>query len=46
MAEVGRKRRARSGTVATDAAALPFEFTGFDVRTAAYPQKFYRVRQP
>jgi hypothetical protein len=30
----------------TNPAALPFEFTDFDVRIAAYPQKFYRVRQP
>ena len=30
----------------TNPATLPFEFTDFDVRTAAYPQKFYRVRQP
>jgi hypothetical protein len=29
----------------TNPAALPFEFTDFDVRTAAYPQKYYRVRQ-
>jgi hypothetical protein len=27
-------------------AALPFEFTDCDVRCAAQPQKFYRVRQP
>jgi hypothetical protein len=30
----------------TNPAALPFEFTDFDVRMAAHPQKFYRVRQP
>jgi hypothetical protein len=30
----------------TNPMALPFEFTDFDVRIAAYPQKFYRVRQP
>jgi hypothetical protein len=30
----------------TNPTTLPFEFTDFDVRTAAYPQKFYRVRQP
>ena len=30
----------------TSPPALPFEFTDFDVRVAAYPQKFYRVRQP
>jgi hypothetical protein len=30
----------------TNPAALPFEFTDFDVRLARYPQKFYRVRQP
>jgi hypothetical protein len=30
----------------TNPAALPFEFTDFDVRIAAQPQKFYRVRQP
>jgi hypothetical protein len=29
----------------TNPAALPFEFTDLDVRTAVYPQKFYRVRQ-
>ena len=26
--------------------ALPFEFADLEVRIAAYPQKFYRVRQP
>ena len=30
----------------TNPAVLSFEFTDFDVRIAAYPQKFYRVRQP
>jgi hypothetical protein len=30
----------------TNPAALPFEFTDFDVRIATYPQKFYRARQP
>jgi uncharacterized secreted protein with C-terminal beta-propeller domain len=30
----------------TNPAALPFEFTDFDVRIAEHPQKFYRVRQP
>ncbi len=30
----------------TNPAALPFEFTDFDVRFAAQPQKFYRARQP
>jgi hypothetical protein len=30
----------------TNPTALPFEFTDFDVRIAAHPQKFYRVRQP
>ena len=30
----------------TNPAALPFEFTDFDVRIATYPQKFYRVHQP
>jgi hypothetical protein len=30
----------------TNPAALPFEYTDFDVRFAAHPQKFYRVRQP
>jgi len=30
----------------TNPATLPFEFTDFDVRMAAYPRKFYRVRQP
>jgi hypothetical protein len=30
----------------TNPPALPFEFTDFDVRVAAAPQKFYRVRQP
>ena len=30
----------------TNPVVLPFEFTDFDVRIAAYPQKFYRVRQP
>ena len=30
----------------TNPATLPFEFTDFDVRTGAYPRKFYRVRQP
>ena len=30
----------------TNPVALPFEFTDFDVRIAAYPQKYYRVRQP
>ena len=30
----------------TNPVALPFEFTDFDVRSPAYPQKFYRVRQP
>lgn len=30
----------------TNATALPFEFTDFGVRAAAYPQKFYRVRKP
>ena len=30
----------------TNPPALPFEFTDFDVRIAAYRQKFYRVRQP
>jgi hypothetical protein len=29
----------------TNPAALPFEFTDFDVRIAAHPQKFYRVHQ-
>ena len=29
----------------TNLGALPFEFTHCDVRTATYPQKFYRVRQ-
>ncbi len=29
----------------TNPLALPFEFTDFDVRCAAYPQKFYRVQQ-
>ena len=29
----------------TNPSALPFEFTDCDVRCAAYPQKFYRVRQ-
>jgi hypothetical protein len=30
----------------TNPTALPFEFTDFDGRTAVYPQKFYRARQP
>jgi LVIVD repeat len=30
----------------TNPTALPFEFTDFDVRIAAHPQKFYRMRQP
>jgi len=30
----------------TNPAALPFEFADLDVRIAAQPQKFYRVRQP
>jgi hypothetical protein len=30
----------------TNPAVLPFEFTDFDVRVAAYPQKFFRVHQP
>jgi hypothetical protein len=30
----------------TNPAALPFEFTDFDVRPTAHPQKFYRARQP
>ena len=30
----------------TNPPALPFEFTDCDVRCAAHPQKFYRVRQP
>ena len=32
--------------LATNPAALPFEFTNCDVRIVAHPQKFYRARQP
>ena len=30
----------------TNVPTMPFDFVDFDVKTAAKPQKFYRVRQP